>query len=234
MPSAQARCTVRLGDFSMGLPSGITLKHLARYVYTQRHPCPLPWTPMPIKGHVTPISHPGMLCRKTTYGFTRPSGKTASYPGLPAAAPRMPVTCVSAGQTGRARQDGTAAVWAPSLLARLEKLIIELWASPPLPAAPLESSLAPSHALSQWPCLQIVRRNFYRRCALGKRAGGGQEGAGRGMLVPQGYTQTSAASLVNLIPLPKPPSPWIANFIPLCSFLQCYRLISLFWRYDKL
>lgn len=55
------------------------------------------------------------------------------------------------GRRGGRSQDGTAAVWAPSLLARLEKLLIEFLShpSPPLPAAWLKNTLAPSHALSQ-------------------------------------------------------------------------------------
>jgi len=97
--------------------------------------------------------HACMSCRKTTYGFTRPPRENSrSLPGLPAAAPRMPGKCVRPGaatQPGRRgvrSQGGTAAVWAPSLLARLEKLIIEFLS---LPSPPCSS--AEKHPGSQ-PC----------------------------------------------------------------------------------
>lgn len=58
-------------------------------------------------------------------------------PGPPRRGSRMPAKCVRAGggQPGRRggrSQGGTAAVWAPSLLARLEKLLIEFLSLPSL------------------------------------------------------------------------------------------------------
>lgn len=82
-------------------------------------------------------------------------GENSLFPGPPCCGSRMPAKCVrrggEPGRRGGRSQDGTAAVWAPSLLARLEKLIIEFlslpslqlgWKTPWLPAMPFRSDLA--------------------------------------------------------------------------------------------
>lgn len=69
--------------------------------------CRLHGAQMPIKGHATCILQTGMSCQKTTYGFTRPSRENSlSFPGLPAAASRMPAKCVSPGAATASRADG--------------------------------------------------------------------------------------------------------------------------------
>lgn len=83
------------------------LKYVYRYTYTEQHSRPLHVAQMPIKGHATCISHTGMSCRKTTHGFTRPSRENSlSFPGLPAAASRMPAKCVSPGAATASWADG--------------------------------------------------------------------------------------------------------------------------------
>lgn len=70
---------------------------------------PLDGAQMPTEGHVTRVSHAGVSFRKTTRGFTRPWRPSClSFPGLPAAALRMPAKCVSPG-AAVSRADGAAA-----------------------------------------------------------------------------------------------------------------------------
>lgn len=104
------------------------------------------------------------------------------------------------GRRGGRSQDGTAAVWAPSLLARLEKLLIEFLSlpSPPLPSPPCSS--VEKHPGSQ-PCPFAVTlpansaQEFLQALCTWKKGWGQRWGAGPGASPSSGF-KGSAASLV--------------------------------------
>lgn len=137
-----------------------------------------------------------------------------------------------AGRRGVRSQDGTAAVWAPSLLARLEKLIIEFLS---LPSPPCSS--AEKHPGSQ-PCPFTVTlpansaQEFLQALCTWKKGWGGvsRDLGRRARWSLQFKNQISSASPVNPTSHPQnhPAHELQIPFHCACFFLQLYRLISLF------
>lgn len=127
------------------------------------------------------------------------------------------------GRRGGCAQDGTAAVWAPSLLARLEKLLIEFLSlpSPPCSSAEKHPGCQPCPFTVTLPA-NSTQEFLQALCALGKRVGG----VGREL----GREQCCSSGIKGSIPLASAPHQNCPDLELQISFLRaCSFFFTMLW-----
>lgn len=170
----------QLTDLWAGLSPSIAFTYASAQVPVHRAvSVPLNGAQMPVQGHVTCLACRCVIPENHTRIYQAVEAELPLVPGPPccgsedACEMRQPWRGGEPGRRGGCAQDGTAAVWAPSLLARLEKLLIEFLSlpSPPCSSAEKHPGCQPCPFTVTLPA-NSTQEFLQAPCALGKRVGG--------------------------------------------------------------